>query len=93
MRCPPPIHWFRVATTGFLAVAIGCGVSCQTYYDAEGNPVQAVDPAAATALTAAGVLAGAAIANDGPPGRGPGGPGGPSRPGAVPDPKKLASPP
>jgi hypothetical protein len=39
-------------------------VSCTTTYDAQGNPVQSVDPAAAAAgMVAAGVL-GAAISNN-----------------------------
>lgn len=54
----------RGSMAAFLMAAIGSIVSCQTYHDAQGNPVQAVDPAAATSLTAAGALAGAAIANN-----------------------------
>lgn len=76
-------HMLRASTAAILVAAIGSSVSCQTYYDKDGNPVQAVDPAAATALTAAGVLAGAAIANsnDHHHGPGPGGPGPGRRPG------------
>ena len=74
----------RAFTAALLVAAIGSSVSCQTYYDAQGNPVQAVDPAAATALAVGAGLAGAAIANNqhsrGPSGPGPGGPG-PRRPG------------
>jgi hypothetical protein len=49
----------------FLAVlaAVGASVSCMTTYDANGRPVQSVDPAVAVAGAAAAGLAGYAIAN------------------------------
>lgn len=47
-----------------LIAAIGGSVGCMTTYDAYGNPVQSVDPAAATAGIAAAGLIGYALAND-----------------------------
>jgi hypothetical protein len=47
-----------------LISAIGASVSCMTTYDAYGNPVQSVDPAAATAGVVAAGLLGYALADD-----------------------------
>lgn len=47
-----------------LLVAAAASVSCVTTYDANGRPVQTVDPAVAVAGVAAAGLAGYAIANN-----------------------------
>ena len=47
-----------------LAVSAGSFTSCMTTYDANGNPVQSVDPALAVAGVAAAGLIGYAAAND-----------------------------
>lgn len=61
-----PIHYEIMKTTflKFAAIALipALSVSCMTTYDAYGNPVQSVDPGAATAIAvgaaALGVAAG-----------------------------------
>ncbi len=47
-----------------LAGAVGSMSSCMTTYDANGRPVQSVDPAVSVAGAAAAGLVGYAIAND-----------------------------
>ena len=47
-----------------LVVAIGASVSCQTTYDAQGRPVQSVDPGMAVAGAVAAGALGYAIASD-----------------------------
>ncbi|MES2438867.1 MAG: hypothetical protein V4584_07365 [Verrucomicrobiota bacterium] len=47
-----------------LAFAVGSSMSCMTTYDANGRPVQSVDPAAAVAGVAAAGLVGYAIGNN-----------------------------
>lgn len=48
-----------------LAIVASTFSSCMTTYDANGHPVQSVDPAVAVAGVAAAGLVGYAIANDG----------------------------
>lgn len=52
------LHW-----TAALVAAVGLN-ACYTAYDAQGRPVQAVDPGAAAAGIAAAGLIGYAIADD-----------------------------
>jgi|GEM_PF-3544448 len=47
-----------------LLLAIGASVSCMTTYDAQGRPMQTVDPGMAVAGAAAAGLVGYALAND-----------------------------
>ena len=54
----------RFCTFGAVLALLGMSVSCMTTYDAQGNPVQTVDPAVAIAGAAAAGLVGYAIAND-----------------------------
>ncbi len=54
-------RWVAVAG---LAVLVASGTSCMTTYDANGNPVQSVDPGLAVAGAAAAGVLGYAIAND-----------------------------
>lgn len=58
------IFLMRVAAVAGLAVLLGGATSCMTSYDANGNPVQSVDPALAVAGVAAAGVLGYAIAND-----------------------------
>ena len=55
---------FRVSVVSVLIAAVGGSVSCMTTYDAQGRPVQSVDPGVAVAGAAAAGLIGYAIAND-----------------------------
>ena len=55
---------FRVSVASVLIAAVGGSVSCMTTYDAQGRPVQSVDPGVAVAGAAAAGLIGYAIAND-----------------------------
>lgn len=47
-----------------LVLAIGASMSCMTTYDAQGRPVQSVDPGMAVAGAAAAGVLGYALAND-----------------------------
>lgn len=47
-----------------LVLAIGASMSCQTAYDAQGRPIQSVDPGVAVAGAVAAGALGYAIAND-----------------------------
>ena len=47
-----------------LLAATGASVSCMTAYDAQGRPIQTVDPGMAVAGAAAAGLVGYAIANN-----------------------------
>jgi len=47
-----------------LLFAIGASVSCMQTYDAQGRPMQTVDPGVAVAGAAAAGLVGYALAND-----------------------------
>ncbi len=53
----------RGTALGVLVLALGASVGCMTTYDAQGRPVQSVDPGMAVAGAAAAGLAGYAIAN------------------------------
>jgi hypothetical protein len=55
---------FRGSVLPVLLVAIGASVSCMQTYDAQGRPMQTVDPGVAVAGAAAAGLVGYAIAND-----------------------------
>jgi hypothetical protein len=52
------------ALLAVLALALGASMSCMTTYDAQGRPVQSVDPGVALAGAAAAGIAGYAIANN-----------------------------
>lgn len=54
----------RFPTLVALVVCAGASVSCMTTYDANGNPVQSVDPGLAVAGVAAAGLIGYAAANN-----------------------------
>jgi hypothetical protein len=56
--------WLRLTAISTLIACIGSSVSCMTTYDANGNPVQSVDPALAVAGVAAAGLIGYAVANN-----------------------------
>lgn len=55
---------WRGAALSLLVVAIGVSTSCMTTYDANGYPVQSVDPGVAVAGVAAAGLVGYALANN-----------------------------
>ena len=55
---------FTILKAALAACIAFSATSCMTTYDAEGNPVQSVDPAAAAAGVVAAGLIGAAIADD-----------------------------
>lgn len=55
---------FSGSALSVLLVASGASVSCMTTYDAQGRPMQAVDPGVAVAGAAAAGLVGYALAND-----------------------------
>ncbi len=55
---------FRGSVLPVLLLAIGASVSCMTAYDAQGRPMQTVDPGVAVAGAAAAGLVGYALAND-----------------------------
>lgn len=54
-------HFTKLAALALVPVL---ATSCMTTYDANGNPVQSVDPGVAVAGAAAAALVGAAIANN-----------------------------
>jgi hypothetical protein len=54
----------RLLKLAAVLAAAGLSASCMTTYDAAGNPVQSVDPAAAAAAVAVAGVVGYAIAND-----------------------------
>ena len=55
---------FRLPLCITLLACLGSAVSCMTTYDANGNPVQSVDPGLAVAGVAAAGLIGYAAGND-----------------------------
>jgi len=57
-------HLFRFPVFLALMICVGTSVSCMTTYDANGNPVQSVDPGLAVAGVAAAGLIGYAAGNN-----------------------------
>lgn len=57
-------HFFRFPVMVAVLVCAGTSVSCMTTYDANGNPVQSVDPGLAVAGVAAAGLLGYAAGNN-----------------------------
>jgi len=55
---------FRLPVLVALAVSMGASTSCMTTYDANGNPIQSVDPGLAVAGVAAAGILGYAAANN-----------------------------
>ncbi|MEN9975727.1 MAG: hypothetical protein RLZZ282_1733 [Verrucomicrobiota bacterium] len=55
--------WLRGSVLALIGLGLGASTSCMTTYDANGRPVQSVDPAVAVAGAAAAGIAGYAIAN------------------------------
>ena len=54
----------RMGMVAVLIMAIGLSPSCMRVYDANGRPVQAVDPGIAIAGAAVALMVGAAISNN-----------------------------
>lgn len=57
-------HLVRLSTAIALAACVGSSFSCMTTYDANGRPVQSVDPGLAVAGVAAAGLIGYAAGNN-----------------------------